>query len=424
MKKINCRCLLLFVLFAVSHFNAFSQSAPKVITDSLDKYIEPLKGDFSNVVDFLKSKEIVSLGESTHGTKEVFAGKVAIIKGLVQTGNFKTIFMETDYCGLLKMDSLLHVSNDTTLDKEFITSGLYSIYRTREVYDLFAWVKEYNQNRTEKDRVSILGIDMQDASTIVGRLLQVLPDSGKNNNIVYQSLIRIKRLYESNKPIVFNKQEQLENDMMLAELKVISTKIEGSAFKYLVRLLDQSLTLISIADGYKRSAKRDEFMAENILWMKANLRNNDRAIVWAHNGHIAHVKAFNKSPMGYYLKEALKDKVYTLAFAFNEGMVRIKDRDPKYKGAYQERYFDSSNHVKSIEYYFKNCRPQDFFLDYEKLKSSKFLTGSLKNINHMRTIGAMYLGRGDNSFNPAPVFDGFDGIIFFNKTNAAVGVSN
>lgn len=427
-KSKSSRFLLLTIIISIVGFKAFSQNNPKIIADSLTKYIEPIHHngdsipDYSNVINLLKSKEIVTLGESTHGTKEIFDGKVQIIKGLVKTGNFKTIFMETDYSGLLKLDTVLRLSNDTGLYKRFMESGLYSIYKTKEVYNLFAWVKEYNRTQTEKEKVFILGADMIDASLIVNQLFRVLPDSGKNNSIVYNSLMKILTLYASDKPVIFNKQEQLANGIMLSELNVISEKTENRRLKYLVKLIDQSLTLISINDYAKRSAKRDEFMADNVLWMKSNISNNGKAIVWVHNGHVAHVKAFNKLPMGYYLKESLKDKVYTLAFAFNEGMVRIKDIDPKYKGVYQQRYFASSDNAKSIEYYFKNCKPQDFFLDFNKLNSSEYLTNLLKKNNYMRTIGSRYLGGGDRSFNPAPVLDGFDGIIFFNKTNAAVGL--
>lgn len=236
--------------------------------------------------------------------------------------------------------------------------------------------------------------------------------------------MKIQTLYASDRPIVFNKQEQLDNNMILSELNIISAKTGNTDLKFLIKLIDQSLTLIGISDYVKNSAKRDEFMAENILWMKTNISNNGNAVVWAHNGHIAHIKSFNKLPMGYYLKEALKNKVYTLAFAFNEGMVRIKDSDPKYKGEYQQRYFASSGHKKSIEYYFKNCKPQDFFLDFKKLNSSEYLTDFFSKNNYMRTIGSRYLGGGDASFNLAPVLNGFDGIVFFNKTSAAAGLVN
>ncbi|MBB5637112.1 hypothetical protein HDE68_003025 [Pedobacter cryoconitis] len=39
----------------------------------------------------------------------------------------------------------------------------------------------------------------------------------------------------------------------------------------------------------------------------------------------------------------------------------------------------------------------------------------------MRTIGTRFLGDGADSFNPLPVLESFDGLVFYNKTSAAQG---
>lgn len=403
----------------------FGQSHAGTVVDSLNKYIRPLASngdsvkDYSSVIRLLKDKSLVSLGESTHGTKEVFDGKAAIIKGLIEQGNFKALYMETDYCGLLSIDSLLHQPKGQDMFQVFKASGLYGIYKTKEVYRLFDWIRLYNQKQEVKNRVSILGIDMQSALTIADKLFQLLPDSGKNDLKIYNSLILIKKSYEKSGAIVFNKKEQIENQEMLSRLVFLSQKESDPDFTFIVRLMEQSLALINIPDYRKRSDLRDQYLAENIIWLRKN-SGAKKAVMWAHNGHISNVQTAFKLPMGYYLKQELKDDYYTLAFAFNVGRVRILDARSNEKG-FQERQFSSAEDVNSIEYYFKDCKPQDFFLDFKEIAGNQLFKQFFRRTNRMRTIGTRFLGDGADSFNPLPVLESFDGLVFYNKTSAAQG---
>lgn len=53
------------------------------------------------------------------------------------------------------------------------------------------------------------------------------------------------------------------------------------------------------------------------------------------------------------------------------------------------------------------------------------MPGQMKKVfrrtNRMRTIGTRFLGDGADSFNPLPVLESFDGLVFYNKTSAAQG---
>jgi len=418
--------MLSFLLISIFNTAVFAQDYPGAIVDSLNKYIKPLSSagdsvrDYLSVVHLLKEKSLVSLGESTHGTHEFFEGKADIIKGLIEQGNFKTLLMETDYCGLLNIDAFLHQSNETDLRKAFNKSGLYSVYKTKEVYGLLEWIKAYNQKHDIKEQVSVFGIDMQYTLEIANKLLQLLPDSGKNNRGIYDGLMTVKRSYDKPGAIVFSKAEQAINKEMLSRLMLLSQKESGPDLKFMVRLMEQSLALINISDDTKRSNLRDQYMAENVLWLKENSADNGKVVVWAHNGHIANAQTPSRLPMGYYLKQALKDDYYALAFAFNEGMVRILDGRSGDRG-YQERQFSSSAHVNAIEHYFKDCKPGDFFLDFHEIADNKLFKQFFKKTNRMRTIGARFLGDGDHSFNPLPILDCYDGFVFYNKTKAAQG---
>ena len=74
MKKSN----ILLALFLIAAQCLSAQQKKSEVTDSLNKYIYRIasrlnvKPDFTQAVDILKSKQFVSLGESSHGTKEFY----------------------------------------------------------------------------------------------------------------------------------------------------------------------------------------------------------------------------------------------------------------------------------------------------------------------------------------------------------------
>ncbi|SHF43028.1 erythromycin esterase family protein [Pedobacter caeni] len=412
-----------FLMMSMVNTAVFAQQDKQIAVDSLNKYIKPIASgvdsvrDYSAVIDLLKNKALVGLGESTHGTGSIFEGKSEIIKRLIKQGDFKTVFMETGYCGLLNIDTLFRQSKQIDLLKGFKKSGLFGIYKTDEVYRMFEWIAAYNQEHDLKDRVAILGIDMQDAEGIADKLVQILPDGGKNDQKIHNGLITIKNGFTRTGAFGFSKAEQVILKEMVSGLTSLALKQSDPEFTFITRLMEQSVIWLN-SSAQLRSDIRDQYMAENVLWLKKNRRENGKAIVWAHNAHLANSKRPYRLPMGSHLKKELKNDYYNLAFAFDEGWVRIFD--PKStKPGFQERLFASSENVNSIEYYFKDCKPKDFLLDLTEIADNKFFKQFFRKNNRLRVIGSRFLGDGNFSFTPESILDGYDGFVFFNKASAA-----
>jgi erythromycin esterase len=64
---------------------------------------------------------------------------------------------------------------------------------------------------------------------------------------------------------------------------------------------------------------RDRFMAENLRWVLEHEGPGTRAVLWAHNGHVAREYAGMEWPMGRHLAKALGPKLYIFGFAFHQG---------------------------------------------------------------------------------------------------------
>jgi erythromycin esterase len=419
MKKLST----LLVLFLITTHFLYSQQKNEV-SDSLNKYIHPVAShingitDFTQTVEILKSKQFVSLGESSHGTKEFYEAKTEIIKGLIEKGNFRTIFIETDYASLIYLNQMLQGKEDTSLYKRFGQKGIYTIYKTQEVYQLFEYVRQYNSRHEKAEKVSIIGVDMQDLVMIARRVLYELPDSGKATPNVYKSLVALKDVFSTGQLVKFTKAEHERNLEAIALMKEKASAQNDVKFILLVRMIGQSYEMMNAKNDASRRNMRDKFMAENILWILSNFPDQGKSILWAHNAHISNIPSFTRTTLGSYLKPVLQNDLYSVAFMFQEGNVRILD--PQQNG-YQVRYVERSKNPKSIENVFADADSPAFFLDLEKLPVGKFLWDEIQKKTYMRSLGTTFFKDEKLTMGKEPLLDCFDGVIFFRKTNASIG---
>lgn len=88
--------------------------------------------------DAIKGKTVVALGESIHTSGGYHAAKADVIRFLVEKHGYRSIGFETNW-------------GDTQL---------YSVWQSKEVYEMFDWLREFNRTHP-KDQVSFHGFDIQ-----------------------------------------------------------------------------------------------------------------------------------------------------------------------------------------------------------------------------------------------------------------------
>jgi erythromycin esterase len=394
--------------------------------------------NYAQYSSILNSKKLIGLGESTHGTKEFNEVRASIIIDLIMFQNLRTIAIESEACGIESINNFLHgeplgYSMDTLESGPdsvaFVIkySSLFGIYRTKEFYELLKWVREYNASQPKVEKVSFVGIDMQDPYTIGNSMLN---DKGLSLFLEKEdlaSLDHLKKIFWSRKQPKLTKQDNDAFQLLIKKLRIycegINDKEEQHTSKQYVRLLEQSLELVGKnISMHVYSNLRDKFMAENVLWHLQKLGEEDKMVLLAHNGHIAHTDKVSKvKSMGFHLRSELGDKYYALALTFDEGSVRIFD----FKGERKYKNFPyiSSENRKSIEYIFKNMEHENFFLDLDTTMSEA-LQKQLNSSKNMRVIGAEYQPNRNKDYLRQPILESFDGIIFIRNAVGAVTLFN
>lgn len=307
-----------FTLFIVVSFCGYSQdktiewinkNAYELNPDSLSSEM-----DFSFLTTRLKGKNIIGLGEASHGTHEFFVQKSHIIQYLIRRHNYRLVAFESTDSAIVPINNYLQNGKG---DLKQLMRPL-ALYNTVELYKLFQWLKLYNQSKSPENTVTLVGFDSE-------------------------------------------------------------------------RFWNDGLT-------------RDKLMAE--AFIKAHKLKKSKAIIWAHNVHIAKDTTMAKfKAMGSYLKEEFNKGFYVIGFDTYQGIVNVLE-----EGRFKTHTFEGKEHTFSS--IFQKAGYRAFFLPFNThpnplLGIANLITNIYSNWQEPR---------------PLPIRPGvdFDGLIFIRETTASI----
>jgi len=342
--------------------------------------------DISFLSDALDGKEVIALGEVTHGTREVFDYKDRLVRYLVSNLNYKTIVFEADNVGLESLDNYINGKIDS--------APMSSNYK-----GLFAWLRAYNAKAKDDDKVHLYGLELREFSPAIDKVLALNKALGQGDKEIF---LEIK-----NTP--FNRIDKKQ----LAKFRTACTHLPESLHRnMLIQLIDNYYKFI----GKQRSTigVRDAFMAENAIALKESSKDK-KMIIWAHNGHVAKSSLYGKPAMGEYLSKAFGDKYYVIATDINKGNVSVIVVGAKNgANALQSLYYPDVDSDKAYEYYFKQCNYKNFILDVRAAMKDDQLRQFLTEPKEMRMIG----GLSTPVNKKLSIADNFDMIVYLNETNS------
>jgi len=317
----------------------------------LNKYTQPIiNASLEEDVDDLRflrklvnDKKVLGLGESNHGTHEIFKIKNRIVKYLVENEGFNTIVFESN------MDNLYHVNEyitneDSDLDVDSIMDQFIHLFQTEEIKTLVEWLKKYNADKPNNKKVYFLGCDMQDDAQSI-QFLKSFADV--YDKVLFDFLLAYEQEYKvyENLAIIKQIQEHIEsnkNNYDVSELKI--KRLEQSAF-----LLKQFA--IFDANLGNRSIHRDSSMANNLLWILDTYEDR-KVIYWADNFH---TRKDISSSAGGFLDKILKEDYYVISFHLSKGYTA---------GKFSRKSILSPRLFPRRPQYYLNAAPDSiFFLD-------------------------------------------------------------
>lgn len=115
--------------------------------------------DLAPIRDMVGDARIVSLGESTHGTREIFQMKHRMLEYLVEEMGFTIFGIEASFPDCVAInDYVMHGRGDPEVALH--GQGFWT-WDTEEVLDLIKWMRAYNENPAHETQLKFYGYDMQ-----------------------------------------------------------------------------------------------------------------------------------------------------------------------------------------------------------------------------------------------------------------------
>ncbi|MDF2872304.1 MAG: erythromycin esterase family protein [Anaerocolumna sp.] len=358
------------------------------VVDNIAKY--------TTSVEYIKMEDevkIVGLGEATHGNSELQSLKLEVFKALIENNNCRVFAIEGDFGGGTRINDFIHgkesstTGNTVTTAEEAAREIGFAIYRTKEMAELIQWMKDYNQNAAESEKLSFYGFDMQRYDNNKEYLFSYLDKNKKEAN---QEVSRKYRelLADLNDESVYT-QDKDKIKKGLAAINELMELLSSNKDEYIskssvkefdfayqcAQSIEENATLQISKSNY--AALRDEYMKNKVDWI---LKQEEEQMIFI-TGHNGYIMKTSNMPTVTVMGELLSDTYDVAYYAIGTDCLESNFRAVTSSG--KDKEF-SLKHTNSLTAQFKGVQENISYLDLteaQKDSSLKELVNKSQSMN-------------------------------------------
>ncbi len=436
----KAKYLFILLIFAVPLiFFSFCNSSGVSETERLAGYFSERarqledSGDLDELIELAGERDLVLLGESTHGTSDFYSWRAAISKRLIEEKGFSFIAVEGDFAAIYRLNKYvkdLPGSHSSARDvvREFDRWPPW-MWANEDVVRLAEWMRDYNSNLDPDERVGFYGMDvygqwkaMEDLDKYVasyfsdyhGRIEEKLMCFARHSD-EFEYARSVARGATSCEEELKGVVELLSNySEMLRE------KDERKFFRAM-----QNAMVVKNAEEFYRLAVQDENASWNSrathMWhtvqhMMEYRSPDSKGIVWAHNTHVGDAQATtmrddNRVNIGNLSRRDLgRDNVFSVGFSTYKGRVNAGSN----WGSRMEVMNIPQGMEGSYEHIFGSLEMDRFYLIFDEDDREKEL---LREFRGHRAIGVVYHPAHERgNYVPTILPERYDAFIFIRET--------
>ncbi|MDX9908219.1 MAG: erythromycin esterase family protein [Mariniphaga sp.] len=398
----------------------------------------PLDGDASldRLISAAADKELVLLGEASHGTHEYYLWRDRISRRLIAEQGFSFIAVEGDFASLYhinryvkNLDGAASSAREVLLKLDRWPTWMWA---NEEVVALAEWLRNHNDKLPQDKKVGFYGMDVYDEWNSKKVVLDLLKTT---NQTAYDYATDQYKCFGPHKGDSWSYAHAVRAgkvDCATATKNVVAyirnnrndfPELSDDTYFY---LLQNSIVVQNAEEFYRESvaSKGDVSWNSRVHHMHGTVNDllnlygeNSKGIVWAHNTHIGDaeytsMRNTGAKNIGQLTREGLgNENVLLIGFTTYEGKVMA---GPAW-GAPMEEMTIPPAVSNSIEYKLNQIDQESFYLIFDKEdRKGK----NLRTMGH-RAVGVVYNPRGDKrQFVPTIVPLRYDALFFFKKTTA------
>jgi erythromycin esterase len=309
---------------------------------AIDRLDAPLSDEgLAALREVIGAARVVGLGESRHDTREQLLLKGVLLRHMVEDLGFRVLILEESFPHAESLDRYVTQGEG---DLRSVMNGLagWYLWDTEEMLELVQWIRRHNEDREADQQVHIFGMDITAPAPGVRQVVDFLAaaqiDIQQDDEALGLDLQRgdfwpttwerYGALSAEHRAALKESYDRLTMTLRAHRLELIASSSEQryERIERLAEIGSQGNALFSSASREEGGVIREGGMAETALWVLDRELAKGKAIVWAHNLHIA-TSSFRMAglgegtfmPMGVQLKEALGDAYIAVGAAFGSG---------------------------------------------------------------------------------------------------------
>ena len=434
----------IFFLILLSLNSCSQRSSEQQVIEWVSNHSIPLNSVLpgSNSNDLLPLKDIVgdarivSLGEPTHGNREVFQLKHRMIEYLITEMGFDLFALECPYGEAYDINRYVV---DGVGDPEKALAGIYYwTWDTQEVLDLIKWMRVYNSDPSNKKKVKFYGFDPQDPERAARVMLEYLAKVDPILEKKVRPELGILEVPFSNPEIIGRRQYIPEeyDSLSLQAIRKVMDALDNKKGMYIAASNLSNWTLArqharqvelyveaNTEDGENYSKVRDSGQAENLKWIMDQEGSDAKMIVWAHNSHVSNSSRWGIEWMGNHLKRWYGDELKIFGFFFNRGVFKAIDEGNPSKGMYDFSVGPAPE--GTFEHLMNSASPSVAAIELSKLPSEGIVYDWFNQERPTRNSGGGYNeNEASKFFWPYNLMKAFDVLVYLDSTTAVKSIND
>jgi erythromycin esterase len=390
-----------------------------------------------------EQKQLVLLGEASHGTHEYYHWRAEITKRLITEKGYRFIAVEGDWASIYRLNKYVKgLDNAMSSVKEVLLSfnrWPEWMWANTDILELAEWLKDYNKTLSSEDRVGFYGIDVYGQWEAMEDLLAYTNEhlAEKHNDIVSKLNCFAgygKDEWHYAREVAGGKsscEEELQQvvDILRDHGETLDSSEKKTHFR-----AKQNALVVQNAENYYRLAIQNNMLSWNSrvdhMWITIQrlfkfYGEDSKGIVWAHNTHVGDsrattMRAANMNNIGKLSRENLgEENVYIAGFGTFRGKVNAGTE----WGAPMQIMRIPKAQEGSLDHFLGQVPHEQFFILFKEEDRKQQLLAA--NYLGHRAIGVTYNPQWEaGNYEPTlPAFR-YDALLFFQKTSALKPVSH
>jgi erythromycin esterase len=373
--------------------------------------------DLQPIIDAVRNKRVIALGESSHGTAEFYHIKQRLIAKMVRELGVKSFYLEASMRRCEYINDYITLGKGS-LDTATAIQGFVNL-RVEEFRNLLQWMRTHNENLPPDQQLKFYGFDLQRNEPARSELLVYFKTYAPDH------LARIERLFAMHdSSITLQKQFELQSSEELFKTLKRDYRdafndfvLNRGKYSYLsgVEKFERNLTNFKLLlqevesnDGSDWNL-RDYYMAENILELLSHVQKDNKVILFAHNIHLSRVN----ETTGYQLAKVLQDDYYSLGLEFGQGTILSRNLQINKTSRHWDICPRNQEPAETLPGVMRTCGIEKGFIDFLGTHPPAYIRRDIG----MHSDGSVYMA--DQPSTTLVPLNCFDGLIYIEKSTAA-----